>query len=155
MAILGVCKVISTFWDMTPSIVIKTFLQELVENPGTLHPLMSELPYCRCGCVGVCACVYVCVCLCVFVCVCVCMCVCVCVCMCVLRVHVCACVWMCFLVIGSSASFPVTFDPQGLCVVLENRMSHHIMKRVLPFSNLVSMTPQRRYAWPSWTFSWW
>ena len=32
MAIHGVCKVISAFWEMIPAIVIKTFLQELVEN---------------------------------------------------------------------------------------------------------------------------
>lgn len=67
-AILGVCKVVATYWEMIPAIVIKTFLQELVENLA----------------------------------------------------------W-------DTASVDVRVAVlQGLCMVLENRMSHHLMKRILP-----------------------
>ena len=103
VAILGVCRVISTFWDITPSTVIKTFLQELVENlawdTASINVRVAVLQVCVCVCV----------------------------------LHVCVHVCWCGCVSWILVKVLVTFDPQGLCVVLKNRTSHHIMKRVLPF----------------------
>ena len=57
-AILGVCKVVSTYWEMIPAIVIKTFLQELVENlawdTASVDVRVAVMQVCVCVCVCVC-----------------------------------------------------------------------------------------------------
>ena len=43
----------------------------------------------------------------------------------------CVCVCVC-----GALSHDISMTLQGLCVVLENRMSHHLMKRILPLIHL-------------------